>query len=413
MSSFSELSNADLVYLSCGLLIILATYLAKFRNGWIYLGAVTVWVISEFASSITTSSWASAGYVIFYPLVFLAIPGLFELALSSGLVRWIDGAILVLGSSTIATALLLRTISADFLHILYPICDLILLISTLICFARRPINTRSLLVLSGILIYSLTDFIYLWQVAQNLYSSNANLNYGWLIAFALITGAQYRRGIKSEEFPPIPIFYLALSVISSALILTAIALGFYAIPNFVIAPALATLLASFLRLALALRQSERELSQRNLAKVDDLTGLPNRRRFITDLEKFRNGSILLMDLDGFKPVNDQYGHAAGDEILKQVSNRFLKVIPDDSLLARLGGDEFALLTHEPERSALEIAMALRATLSYPFDFEGQQIKVDVIIGCVTNDGKSDLMSRADTAMYQAKRTKVGLWASQP
>ncbi len=413
MSSFSELSNADLVYLSCGLLIILATYLAKFRNGWIYLGAVTVWVISEFASSITTSSWASAGYVIFYPLVFLAIPGLFELALSSGLVRWIDGAILVLGSSTIATALLLRTISADFLHILYPICDLILLISTLICFARRPINTRSLLVLSGILIYSLTDFIYLWQVAQNLYSSNANLNYGWLIAFALITGAQYRRGIKSEEFPPIPIFYLALSVISSALILTAIALGFYAIPNFVIAPALATLLASFLRLALALRQSERELSQRNLAKVDDLTGLPNRRRFITDLEKFRNGSILLMDLDGFKPVNDQYGHAAGDEILKQVSNRFLKVIPDDSLLARLGGDEFALLTHEPERSALEIAMALRATLSYPFDFEGQQIKVDVSIGCVTNDGKSDLMSRADTAMYQAKRTKVGLWASQP
>lgn len=413
MSSFSELSNADLVYLSCGLLIILATYLAKFRNGWIYLGAVTVWVISEFASSITTSSWASAGYVIFYPLAFLAIPGLFELALSSGLVRWIDGAILVLGSSTIATALLLRTISADFLHILYPICDLILLISTLICFARRPINTRSLLVLSGILIYSLTDFIYLWQVAQNLYSSNANLNYGWLIAFALITGAQYRRGIKSEEFPPIPIFYLALSVISSALILTAIALGFYAIPNFVIAPALATLLASFLRLALALRQSERELSQRNLAKVDDLTGLPNRRRFITDLEKFRNGSILLMDLDGFKPVNDQYGHAAGDEILKQVSNRFLKVIPDDSLLARLGGDEFALLTHEPERSALEIAMALRATLSYPFDFEGQQIKVDVSIGCVTNDGKSDLMSRADTAMYQAKRTKVGLWASQP
>ena len=410
MSSFSELSNADLVYLSCGLLIILATYLAKFRNGWIYLGAVTVWVISEFASSITTSSWASAGYVIFYPLVFLAIPGLFELALSSGLVRWIDGAILVLGSSTIATALLLRTISADFLHILYPICDLILLISTLICFARRPINTRSLLVLSGILIYSLTDFIYLWQVAQNLYSSNANLNYGWLIAFALITGAQYRRGIKSEEFPPIPIFYLALSVISSALILTAIALGFYAIPNFVIAPALATLLASFLRLALALRQSERELSQRNLAKVDDLTGLPNRRRFITDLEKFRNGSILLMDLDGFKPVNDQYGHAAGDEILKQVSNRFLKVIPDDSLLARLGGDEFALLTHEPERSALEIAMALRATLSYPFDFEGQQIKVDVSIGCVTNDGKSDLMSRADTAMYQAKRAQVGVWA---
>jgi len=55
-------------------------------------------------------------------------------------------------------------------------------------------------------------------------------------------------------------------------------------------------------------------------------------------------------------------------------------------------------------------MAIRATLSYPFNIGGASISVDVSIGCVSNDGKSDLMSRADTAMYQAKRGQVGVWA---
>ena len=147
-----------------------------------------------------------------------------------------------------------------------------------------------------------------------------------------------------------------------------------------------------------------------LFRSDDLTGLPNRRRFISEVADYQNGSILLMDLDGFKPVNDSYGHETGDEILKQVANRFLKAIPDDSLLARLGGDEFAVLTRGSYEEAMELALALRATLSYPFNIGGEMIQVDVSIGCVSNDGKSDLMSRADTAMYKAKQAQVGVWA---
>lgn len=418
-----HLDYQDLVYLGSCLTLLTTSLLARHRNGYLYFSALLLWVISEIISIFVISPWASFGYVAFYPLAFLAIPELFEITQKQDqiqeqvnrqhLVNLIDGAILVLGTSTIATALLLRSIQADFLHILYPICDLILLIAVLICFARRPINGRSLLVLIGFLIYTITDFTYLWQVSRLTYQADSKLNYGWLIGFTLINLAQYRRGIKSASFPPIPLFYLSISVISSALILAVISLRLFEIPNYVTAPALATLLASFVRLTLALKQSEHEISQEQLAKIDDLTGLPNRRRFITDIDKYRDGSILLMDLDGFKPVNDQFGHVAGDEILKQVANRFLKVIPEDALLARLGGDEFALLTLAKERSALEIAMALRATLSYPFDIDGEQIKVDVSIGCVANDGKSDLMSRADTAMYQAKRAQVGLWASQP
>ena len=406
---------ADQLYLGTCLLLISTTLLVRFKTNkdiTLYLIALTLWTASEVATQFISSNWASIGYVLFYPIFFLAIPQLFEISHAGELVRLLDGSILILGFSTIATALLLRSIKADFLHLLYPICDLILLIAVLTAFVRRPINGRSLLVLLGFLTYATTDFIYLIKVAHNQYQINSIIDYGWLLAFTLITAALFRRGIKSEEFPPISIFYLALSVVSSSLMLAAIALELYGIPNFVIGPALATLFASFIRMAVALKQSEKSSIEKNLAKIDDLTGLPNRRRFVSELDKFSNGSILLMDLDDFKPVNDKYGHEAGNEVLRQVSNRFQKVIPNNSLLARLGGDEFAVLTHDGYEAAMELAMALRATLSYPLNVDGESIKVDVSIGCVTNDGRSDLLSRADTAMYKAKKSQVGVWAGR-
>ena len=400
----------DALYLVLCLLILVGTAFTRRRSGISYLLALCFWVSSEIATNLINSQWSSAGYVAFYPFIFLAIPALFEIEVHGQLVRLIDGAVLVLGSSTIATTFLLRTFKADFLHLLYPVCDIVILIAVLVAFVRRPINGRSLLVLSGFLIYTATDFLYLLKVTQNNYQSNSLLNYGWLLAFALITTSQFRRGIKSEEFPPIPIFYLAFSVISNSLLLAVIALDLFQLTNIVIGPALATLFAAFLRMALALKESERSFASENLAKIDDLTGLPNRRRFISEVADYQNGSILLMDLDGFKPVNDSYGHQTGDEILKQVANRFLKAIPNDSLLARLGGDEFAVLTRGSYEEAMELALALRATLSYPFNIGGEMIQVDVSIGCVSNDGKSDLMSRADTAMYKAKQAQVGVWA---
>ena len=400
----------DALYLVLCLLILVGTAFTRRRSGISYLLALCFWVSSEIATNLINSQWSSAGYVAFYPFIFLAIPALFEIEVHGQLVRLIDGAVLVLGSSTIATTFLLRSFKADFLHLLYPVCDIVVLIAVLVAFVRRPINGRSLLVLSGFLIYTATDFLYLLKVTHNNYQSNSLLNYGWLLAFALITTSQFRRGIKSEEFPPIPIFYLAFSVISNSLLLAVIALDLFQFTNIVIGPALATLFAAFLRMALALKESERSFASENLAKIDDLTGLPNRRRFISEVADYQNGSILLMDLDGFKPVNDSYGHETGDEILKQVANRFLKAIPNDSLLARLGGDEFAVLTRGSYEEAMELALALRATLSYPFNIGGEMIQVDVSIGCVSNDGKSDLMSRADTAMYKAKQAQVGVWA---
>ena len=186
----------------------------------------------------------------------------------------------------------------------------------------------SLLIATGFIIFAATDFLFLWLIANNNYQINSLMNYGWIFGLLLMAVGQYFRGIRSEEFPPFSTFYFGLSVLASATMLAAIALHKFQIPNFIIVPALATLLASFIRMAIALKVSEKMVSEESLAKIDDLTGLPNRRRFIGELERYLNGSILLMDLDSFKPVNDQYGHETGDELLRMVSNRFRKTIPE-------------------------------------------------------------------------------------
>ena len=117
---------------------------------------------------------------------------------------------------------------------------------------------------------------------------------------------------------------------------------------------------------------------------------------------------MLLDLDGFKPVNDAHGHAAGDKVLQQVALRFCRALPHGALLARLGGDEFGVLYEGSYESAMDVALALRATLSYPFLIENQAIQIGVSIGVAENNGAPDLLRRADDAMYRAKREGLGV-----
>jgi diguanylate cyclase (GGDEF)-like protein len=139
---------------------------------------------------------------------------------------------------------------------------------------------------------------------------------------------------------------------------------------------------------------------------------------MTDFEEFLTGegSVLILDLDGFKPVNDLRGHDVGDQLLRQIATRFSRAIPNGSLLARLGGDEFGALIRGHD--GYEVALALRATLSYPFHINGMDISLDVSIGESRNEPgqlpADILLRRADQAMYEAKRTKRGVvrWSSE-
>ena len=157
------------------------------------------------------------------------------------------------------------------------------------------------------------------------------------------------------------------------------------------------------------------------ARRDVLTGLPNRRMF-TELagtalgDIWRKGgkcSVLFLDLDGFKPVNDTHGHAAGDAVLITVAERLNQVAPAPALAARLGGDEFAVLLPdvEGEYTPLLVAHQILQALAQPIDAAGRSVTVGASIGIAIgpDNGRraEDLIRAADSAMYAAKRSGRG------
>lgn len=160
----------------------------------------------------------------------------------------------------------------------------------------------------------------------------------------------------------------------------------------------------------------------HLAECDALTGLPNRRSFFLALnervERLRTQGepfiLGLVDLDGFKPVNDTYGHAAGDEMLKTVAERLTAVSGERAMPARLGGDEFALLAPanpKTSEAALSLGHRIEAKLSEPYDLGGYRCKGSGSVGLLICDDPhltaNDLMERVDHALYFAKRALQG------
>jgi diguanylate cyclase (GGDEF)-like protein len=160
-----------------------------------------------------------------------------------------------------------------------------------------------------------------------------------------------------------------------------------------------------------LRATERD------AITDDLTALGNRRYLLGKLEdalKDKHGDValLLIDLDGFKELNDTLGHSAGDEVLRQIGPRLQDALRADATLARLGGDEFAVvLDPGDEASASAASLRLRAALERSFGVGGIRVHIDASIGIALfpehGDDALELLQRADVAMYAAKRTRTG------
>ncbi|MDQ1512125.1 MAG: hypothetical protein QOG50_3969 [Actinomycetota bacterium] len=153
-----------------------------------------------------------------------------------------------------------------------------------------------------------------------------------------------------------------------------------------------------------------------LATHDALTGLPNRTLFHEQLENRladeRSVAVLLIDLDGFKEVNDTLGHALGDELLVEVGRRLRPLLGTPDLIARLGGDEFAAFMYAAdEEQALARVDELLAKIREPFDIAGLDFDIDASIGvAMANDPAltaADLVRRADVAMYTAKEDRAG------
>lgn len=164
---------------------------------------------------------------------------------------------------------------------------------------------------------------------------------------------------------------------------------------------------------------EVEQQVRHLATHDALTGLPNRHLMLEHLNHAiqhcvrhkKSMALLFLDLNGFKPINDKYGHEAGDEVLKQVALRLSATMRASDMVVRLGGDEFVVMVEDiaDEEDICDIVRKINAEIERPILLKEQgEVAVSTSIGVAIypRDGEDmeTLLSNADTAMYEAKRS---------
>ena len=168
------------------------------------------------------------------------------------------------------------------------------------------------------------------------------------------------------------------------------------------------------------KQARRDLQEANTklqqqVVTDHVTGLYNRRGFeeaLAGLARDEDVSVLLIDLDDFKSVNDRLGHAAGDQVLLEVGRRLRRVVRSHDMVARLGGDEFGILLNGADCTrAAHIAERIVRKLGAAFLVAGQDTHVGVSVGvsCAHSEGIKERIGAADAALYDAKRAGRGQW----
>ena len=180
--------------------------------------------------------------------------------------------------------------------------------------------------------------------------------------------------------------------------------------------AIMTLMQEVERLRSDLERATTRLAHlEQLADQDTLIPIPNRRAFVRELGRIisysqrydTDASLIYLDVNDFKDVNDQHGHAAGDAALIHIAHNLMDRLRESDLIGRLGGDEFGIILSNADSSqalekAKELAQAIAAT---PVDFDGHQFNVSISYGITTfNAGEtvSDAIAAADKAMYEYK-----------
>ena len=172
----------------------------------------------------------------------------------------------------------------------------------------------------------------------------------------------------------------------------------------------------------ALKDHQQQLEK--LAHYDPLTGLPNRKLFDDRLQQamahcHRNDqhlAVAYIDLDGFKSINDNFGHAAGDHLLKTIAATMKKSLRESDTIARFGGDEFVVILDELDctKSSTPYIKRLLAAAAQPVDYQGQTLQVSTSIGVAFFTGTDtlaadQLLRRADQSMYRAKLSGKNCW----
>lgn len=339
---------------------------------------------------------------------------------------WLDAAIACGAAAAIASIVLLTPFTRYFpeggvsllVALIYPVIDLTLAVLVIgqVALGSRTWSRSTVGLVIGFVLFAVADSSLVLNLGSNPYAFTVALVLMWGLALILIVGA------ACSERPPLASmsrrlspYFLVASFLISVLLLLLRPSGL--VGAAVALPAVATLLATAGRMVIALRESLAASEAFRLARTDDLTGLPNRRAALRAIDVALAGdegfALMLLDLDGFKEVNDTLGHSAGDTLLELVAMRVRNSLPSQVILARVGGDEFAILVKEvDEIELLERAHGIRRTLLAPARIDDLDLGMSASLGiAVRQEGDmraADLLRRADVAMYEAKVNRTGV-----
>jgi diguanylate cyclase (GGDEF)-like protein len=387
------------------------------------------------ASSVVNSRGPDAAHVFPAPeeVLFLASSGLIaayvllDASSRSGraITAWLDAAIVCGAAAAGASVLLLPPFTAYFpqggvpllVSLIYPAIDVTLALVVLgqVALGSRLWSRRTIGLMLGFILFAVADSSLVLNLDTGPYAFTVTLSTMWAISMMLIVdSACGPRPTLAARSRPLPEAFVVVSFVAAVVLLLMRPSGVVGIA--VALPAVLTLVASVARLVIALRASHAATEAIHLARTDDLTGLPNRRALLreidTALAKREDFALILVGLDGFKEVNDTLGHSAGDALLELVALRMQDSLPSDIMLARVGGDEFGLVVRNSSPiELLERAQSLRHTLLAPARIEGLDLGMTSSMGIaprLPEDTRApDLLRRADVAMYEAKSARTG------
>jgi diguanylate cyclase (GGDEF)-like protein len=316
-----------------------------------------------------------------------------------------------------------------------PLVDLIVVavIGDALLSRHTRASTSSCLLFVGLLVITAADVSHLRAVVLSATRP------GWAAAalvagLALVALAAAAPTITADEDAPLRRAGAGAGVSAVPIVFSIVSLGVLAYGIAYDVDVVASLLALaavglviVVRTTLTMRELHVAAESFALARTDELTGLMNRRGFLEALDRMladttatatadtthRPLALAIIDLNGFKEINDSFGHLAGDDLLCMVAQRFRDVIPANALLARLGGDEFGLVTPvDGGSSGLAVAETVQRALDGAFEVEGATVRVGAAVGVALHpahaDTRSTLFRCADVAMYDAKRSHRGV-----
>lgn len=438
---FNEWVVSGLAVIAALVVVARAVLVRQERRVWTLLGvgvllygAATVYWTFDLAklASPPFPSVADAMFLSLFPLAYSAM----ILLLRSQITRfpasvWLDGLIAALALAAGAVALVFRPVLANSTgdvgavatNLAYPIGDILMVTLVVGVFALsgwRP-GRRWLTLGVGFMAFFAGDCLYAYQTAAGAYVAGGVVNVLWSGALLAFAAAAWQRPREMRlQLEGSRVLLVPASFTAAAVVLL-IYDHFAPINLLSVGLCSATLLVSAVRIALTFREVRGLADSRRQALTDELTGLPNRRHFYEQLSariadaraSGQSMALLMVDLDGFKEINDTLGHHAGDLLLGLIGPRLSEALGHDGTPARLGGDEFAIVLDVGTDAAQAMVSAehVREAIERPFALRDLSVRIDASIGIAIFPGHGatadSLLQRADLAMYRTKANRSG------